>query len=290
MLVISLFRSLLIILFLTCIFNSYYPTLTTVDAVVASDWHAWKGIVLDLNDANFDDNLIGREVVVEFYAKWCGACTAFKPTYDKWANQVFHSTLPSRHIAIAKVDATLNPEITRSKAISAYPTLKFFRDGIHLGDYLGDRSLTDLNKWIAQLSQHDGLGSTRPEQILAISEIDTTTTTTTTTATTITDKPTTTTPTPVATPATAALTKSSDKKSETKSSGSILPPDYREWILQWVELNDLQQIREIFLGLIDAPLDLFQAHPYMVIGVVYVLALFQGLFCGIICTIARDKR
>lgn len=40
--------------------------------------------------ANFEDIVINdeKDVLVEYYAEWCGHCKAFAPTYEKIANKL----------------------------------------------------------------------------------------------------------------------------------------------------------------------------------------------------------
>jgi protein disulfide-isomerase-like protein len=46
-----------------------------------------------------------KDVLVEFYAPWCGHCKSLAPIYDELAQKV---KAVNPHIVIAKVDATAN--------------------------------------------------------------------------------------------------------------------------------------------------------------------------------------
>jgi len=72
---------------------------------------SFKDIVLDST----------KDVLVEFYAPWCGHCKSLAPIYDKVAAQL---ATANPNIVLAKIDATAN-EI-EGIPIQGFPTLKFF--------------------------------------------------------------------------------------------------------------------------------------------------------------------
>jgi len=90
----------------------------------------------------FDEN---KDVLVEFYAPWCGHCKQLVPIYDK-LGQAFKD-IPS--VVIAKMDATANdpPEGTD---IQGFPTIKFFKAGKDKKgvDFEGDRTFKVFKKYI----------------------------------------------------------------------------------------------------------------------------------------------
>jgi len=85
-----------------------------------------------------------KDVLVEFYAPWCGHCQKLVPIYESLAKKLSH--VPS--IVIAKMDATANA-FPEDISVSGFPTIYFFRrDDKTPIMYEGNRELDDLLKFV----------------------------------------------------------------------------------------------------------------------------------------------
>lgn len=89
---------------------------------------------------------IAREpnVLVEFYAPWCGFCRKMEPAYKELAKRLAGVS----GIVIARIDATRNE--VEGVQIAGYPTVYLYRRGDKEPLlYAGDRSTRDLLKWLS---------------------------------------------------------------------------------------------------------------------------------------------
>jgi len=99
---------------------------------------------------NFNDIIRDSDddVLLEFYAPWCGHCKTLAPKYDELAKELESC----KGITIAKIDATAN-EID-GVSVSGFPTLKFFPKGSKRApvDYDGEREVDGFKKWLEENS------------------------------------------------------------------------------------------------------------------------------------------
>lgn len=84
--------------------------------------------VVDLTPENFDNVVMhaDKDVLVEFYAPWCGHCKRLTPVYEKVAHAF---RLDSDKVVVARVDADAHRELGQRFGVSGFPTIKFFPRG-----------------------------------------------------------------------------------------------------------------------------------------------------------------
>jgi len=97
----------------------------------------WADIVMDTS----------KDVLVKYYAPWCGHCKKLAPIWEELAEAV--ADIPD--LVIADFDATLN-EI-EGLSIRGYPTLKWYpKDDKSGRDFEGGRELPDFVAYLAENS------------------------------------------------------------------------------------------------------------------------------------------
>ncbi|KAA8536768.1 hypothetical protein F0562_029246 [Nyssa sinensis] len=103
--------------------------------------------VVVLTSDNFDEIVLDetKDVLVEFYAPWCGHCKNLAPTYEKVAT----AFKLEEDVVIANLDADKHKDLGEKYGVSGFPTLKFFPKGNKAGeDYDGGRDLDDFVTFI----------------------------------------------------------------------------------------------------------------------------------------------
>lgn len=115
--------------------------------------------VVVLTADNFNEIVLDekKDVLVEFYAPWCGHCKNLAPTYEKVAT-AFNL---EENVVVANVDADKYKDLPEKYGVSGYPTLKFFPKNNKAGeDYNGGRDLDDFVTFINEKcgTYRDGKG------------------------------------------------------------------------------------------------------------------------------------
>jgi len=90
-----------------------------------------KDLVVHATDANFESIIKEGNVVVDFWAAWCGPCRAIAPMVEKFAEKY------EGKIKFVKVDTDANPDVSGKYRIQSIPQLYFFKDGEIIGEQKG---------------------------------------------------------------------------------------------------------------------------------------------------------
>ncbi|MCL7038766.1 hypothetical protein MKW94_025000, partial [Papaver nudicaule] len=115
--------------------------------------------VVVLTGENFNEIVLDetKDVLVEFYAPWCGHCKSLAPIYEKVAT----AYKLEGNVVIANLDADKHKDLAERYGISGFPTLKFFPKGNKAGeDYDGGRDVDDFVSFINEKcgTSRDGKG------------------------------------------------------------------------------------------------------------------------------------
>jgi thioredoxin 1 len=92
-----------------------------------------------LSNENFDEELKGKTILVDFYADWCGPCKMMGSVLE---------TINS--IDILKVNVDEHNEIARRFGIMSIPTIMIFKDGQEATKVVGYRNQDELEQLIKE--------------------------------------------------------------------------------------------------------------------------------------------
>jgi len=113
--------------------------------------------VVDLTPANFDAIALDptKDVLVEFFAPWCGHCKHLAPDYEKVA--IAFANEPN--VVIAKVDADAHKDLGSRYGVTGFPTLKWFGKA-NKEEPLTYESARDIPAFVDYINQKSGTDRT----------------------------------------------------------------------------------------------------------------------------------
>ena len=107
-----------------------------------------KGPILEVVGKSFKKEVLDNDndVMLVFYAPWCGHCKKLLPEYEKAANKLKEK---NPKLILAKMDATENE--VESVEVTGFPTIKFYpgnKKDKRPMDYSGDRTFEGILKYL----------------------------------------------------------------------------------------------------------------------------------------------
>ena len=105
--------------------------------------------VIDVGDLDFEEKVIRAShdvpVVVDFWAGWCQPCLILSPMLERLAEE------HAGRFVLAKVDVDANPNLSARFGIQSIPTVKAFREGQVVTEFVGVQPEEVLGRFIEQL-------------------------------------------------------------------------------------------------------------------------------------------
>lgn len=96
-------------------------------------------MVNELNDETFAKNIVKGNVVVDFYADWCGPCQLMKPMFEKLAAEV-------KNVTFFKVNVDKCERAAQEHDVRSIPTFVLFKSGKEVDRLVGVISEPEFKK------------------------------------------------------------------------------------------------------------------------------------------------
>lgn len=87
---------------------------------------------MEFTDSNFEQEVLksDKPVFVDFWAPWCGPCQMMGPVVDQLAEEV-------KGAKVGKVNVDENPATAQKYGIMSIPTMKIFKNGQVVKEFVG---------------------------------------------------------------------------------------------------------------------------------------------------------
>jgi thioredoxin 1 len=97
-------------------------------------------MALEFTDANFETEVLKSEqpVLVDFWAPWCGPCQIIAPIIEELATE------SGAAAKVGKLNVDENPATASAHGVMSIPTLKIFKGGKVVQEFVGVQSKETL--------------------------------------------------------------------------------------------------------------------------------------------------
>ncbi len=107
----------------------------------------FMSMAMEFTDQNFEQEVLqsDKPVLVDFWAPWCGPCQMMGPIIEDLAKDV------EGKAKIGKLNVDDNPQIASKYGIMSIPTIKIFKGGQIVKDFVGVQQKDKLKDELASV-------------------------------------------------------------------------------------------------------------------------------------------
>ena len=98
--------------------------------------------VIEVNESNFQNEILNGKVLVDFNATWCGPCRMLKPILEEFSE--------TTSVKVCSVDTDQNENLARNYNIYSIPCIILFENGSEVKRNVGLLSLDELKEFVGE--------------------------------------------------------------------------------------------------------------------------------------------
>lgn len=95
------------------------------------------------DETKFQELIAKGDVLVDFYATWCGPCKMLAPVLEEVASD-------RDELKVVKMDIDENMELAKTYGVMSVPTLMLFKDGNMVSKKIGFMPKELITSWVEE--------------------------------------------------------------------------------------------------------------------------------------------
>ena len=106
-----------------------------------------KFMEMQFTDQNFDQEVLksDKPALVDFWAPWCGPCQMMGPIIEELAKEM------GDKVKVGKINVDENPDTAAKFGVMSIPTIKIFKDGKIVKEFVGVQNKDSLKEELNKL-------------------------------------------------------------------------------------------------------------------------------------------
>ena len=98
--------------------------------------------VIEVNESNYESEVLNGKVLVDFNATWCGPCRMLKPILDEFSK--------TTNVKVCSIDVDQNENLARTYGVMSIPCLILLEDGKEIKRSVGLLQEDELKEFVGE--------------------------------------------------------------------------------------------------------------------------------------------